>query len=94
MEQRAVLRGGPCSGRMMHMQHTPSVIVIPYLPPATVAALADPIELPKWRWWHRLLRRPGPFPPDPPSFRELRYRATGEAAHGHAIYQYEETNHD
>jgi hypothetical protein len=86
-QQRGILRGGPFAGKVIHIRAGCEVFVVPYL----AESLPIEIELPKRRWWHRLLRRPIPLPPDVPTFRDLRYRATGEVLHGNAVYQYEDS---
>ena len=81
---RGILDGGPFHGRIMNIAARDR-IAIPYMP-----VIPDPvIVLPPYRWWHRLLRRPVPHPPDPPTFRNLIYRRTSEQRHGNVVYRYE-----
>ena len=84
-EERGILQGGPFHSRVIHVIARDR-IAIPYAPPA------DPmVVLPPRRWWHRLLRRPVPIPPDPPQFRNLIYRKTTERSrNGDLVYRYEE----
>lgn len=84
MNRPVCLDGGPFHGRIMHIAPRDR-IAIPYMP--VIPDLV--IVLPPYRWWHRLLQRPVPHPPDPPAFRNVIYRRTSEQRHGNVVYQYE-----
>jgi hypothetical protein len=90
-EERGILRGGPLAGKIIHVQPGHPVLIVPWLPELPPAE----IELPRYRWWHRLLRKPVPHPPSPPTFKNLRYVATaGMDAQGNSVYQYEDGLND
>jgi hypothetical protein len=81
--ERAFLSGGPFHGKFLLA--TSDVVVIPHAAPFNPV-----ITLPARRWWHRILRRPLPFPPEPPAFVNVAYRRTSATRDGNAIYEHEE----
>lgn len=83
----ARLEGGPHDGNTFGVQSHVQIIQVPYLLPESLPF--GVITLPRYRWWHRLLRRPVPHPPDPPTFRNLTYRRTNEPGN---IFRYEPVN--
>ena len=82
---QGILDGGPFHRRIMHVAPGPDRIAIPYLP----EPFESGIILPPYRWWHRLLRRPVPHLPDPPTFRQAIYVKTSEHYLDSLVYRYE-----
>jgi hypothetical protein len=84
--ERGILQDGPHHGRIINLQEgARNVIVVPYMPP-----FRPMIELPERRWWHRLLRRPAPMPPESPQYVNLIYRRTDETRNGNRVYRLEQ----
>ena len=83
-QERGILDGGPFHGRFMNVIPRDR-IAIPYMP----QSFNPLVTLPAYRWWHRVLRRPRPMPPEPPTFRNAIYRRTAERRNGNVVYRYE-----